>query len=253
MTYKMKVKDFNVYSYYLFSSIILALALSAVKAGGIENLSNFDGFLFWIVHSQVAIFIYSVALSLFAKTISINKLLNFCLVSLFGALLFGLIAIFLEAPFYPTQINFESILNEILPAASQSYTFWILINLPLLMQDTFSSPKIKNAEIQNLNLEKKSNLINHLAKNAQELMYISAEGNYLRLHFENTTELVLYTLKDAINELSDGIQIHRSHWVKLSQIEKRMYKNKAPFLVLKNGAILPIGRKYLRNVIDNPN
>ena len=51
---------------------------------------------------------------------------------------------------------------------------------------------------------------------------------------------------DAVDEVSEitGICAHRSHWVALAEIAETITVKGRPFLVLSNGDMVPVSRKY---------
>ena len=53
-------------------------------------------------------------------------------------------------------------------------------------------------------------------------MTVSAEDHYVRLTTTIGTKLLLIRLSDVIKEIGDmrGMQIHRSHWIVMDQIQK---------------------------------
>ena len=249
----MKIQQINVYLYYALCTILLTFSLTLVKAGPIEALNFWNGLFFWFVHVSVAIFIYSIINLVLQNFITSGPILNFVICSIIGSLLFGVVAIFLEVPFFLTKINFEVILNEVLHASTQSILFWILINIPLLISSDLESakqtPVLKEKDFKVINkIDSDSRILQLINQYGEKPIYIQSEGNYLRVHFASKNILILYSLKDAANELDYGIQIHRSFWVNKSEISKRIYKNKLPYINLKNGVILPIGRTFFKNI-----
>jgi DNA-binding LytR/AlgR family response regulator len=61
-----------------------------------------------------------------------------------------------------------------------------------------------------------------MGKKREPLVTLSAEDHYVRLTTTNGTKLLLIRLSDAIKEIGDmrGMQIHRSHWIVMDQIQK---------------------------------
>ena len=77
-----------------------------------------------------------------------------------------------------------------------------------------------------------------------DLLYLKAELQYIKVVTSKGQELILYSLREAINELpqSSGIQVHRSYWVACSAIESFRSKGRQGELVLVDGAIVPVSR-----------
>jgi hypothetical protein len=246
-----KISDYNVNRYYFFSGLMLALGLTVVRGGPVEPLSLSAAALYWYLHVFVALSIYVLTTRTLIGFLPFTKKKAFVVSSVCGALLFGFVAIFLELPFFETSINPVTIAEEIGPASTQSFVFWMTINLPLLFG---SKPKAKevpapsNPYLSQLAPKFKSELQKLISQRGQSPLYIRAEANYLRVYFKDRNDLILYRLKDAVSELSYGAQVHRSYWVNLSEGAERVYSNKVPCVQLNNGVKIPIGRKFFANV-----
>lgn len=83
---------------------------------------------------------------------------------------------------------------------------------------------------------------------AAALLYLEAEGNYVRVHTNSNSFLVSGNLKKWENELKDTnlIRIHKSFLVNLENVKK---VDKEVVLYGCN-FMIPIGRKYKKNIID---
>jgi len=85
----------------------------------------------------------------------------------------------------------------------------------------------------------------------QDVIAVSAEQHYLRVFTPLGNDLILYRLSDAILELQDGfngLQVHRSHWVKLSAIDDVVNENRNLKIILSNGLTVPVGRSHQSKV-----
>jgi hypothetical protein len=82
------------------------------------------------------------------------------------------------------------------------------------------------------------------------LVSLSAEDHYVRVTTTNGTKLLLIRLLDAIKEVGDtrGMQIHRSHWVALDQIQKVERSGDRGKVIMKDEMSCPISRKYMPDV-----
>jgi hypothetical protein len=78
------------------------------------------------------------------------------------------------------------------------------------------------------------------------LLYMTVQDHYVDVHTETGSTLLLMRLSDAMRETGhiSGLQIHRSHWVALEAIVDKKRKHGKPYLVLKDGAMLPVSRTY---------
>ena len=82
------------------------------------------------------------------------------------------------------------------------------------------------------------------------LVSLSAEDHDMRVTTAYGTKLLLIRLSDAIKEVGDtrGIQIHRSHWVALDQIQKVERSGDCGKVTMKDESSCPISRKYMPDV-----
>lgn len=79
------------------------------------------------------------------------------------------------------------------------------------------------------------------------LVSLTVEDHYVRVETQKGSELVLMRLGDAIRETAGvaGLQIHRSHWVALDQVDKTERRDGKWVVVTSKGEALPISRSYL--------
>jgi hypothetical protein len=83
------------------------------------------------------------------------------------------------------------------------------------------------------------------------LVALSAELHYLRVHTTRGDALVLYSFGDALDEVaaSDGIQIHRSHWVATRFVQTVQRDGTRLSVVMSNGLVLPVARSRRTDVL----
>ena len=79
-----------------------------------------------------------------------------------------------------------------------------------------------------------------------EILALSAEDHYLRVHTSAGETLILMRLYDAIRELDgiEGSQIHRSWWVAKDAVADVARGDGKVDLVLKGGLRAPVSRRY---------
>jgi hypothetical protein len=80
--------------------------------------------------------------------------------------------------------------------------------------------------------------------------YLKSELQYIRVVTVNGQDLILYSLRDAINELpqSAGLQVHRSYWVAFSAIRLFRSRGRQGELVLVDGTEIPVSRANVNRV-----
>ncbi|WP_373354166.1 LytTR family DNA-binding domain-containing protein [Pseudoroseicyclus sp. CXY001] len=91
-------------------------------------------------------------------------------------------------------------------------------------------------------------LLDRLTPEAQgELVSISVKDHYVVVTTTRGCEQILMRLRDAISETGDtpGLQIHRSHWVALPQVQAVRREGARGVVILRDGRELPVSRTYL--------
>jgi DNA-binding LytR/AlgR family response regulator len=87
----------------------------------------------------------------------------------------------------------------------------------------------------------------HLGK---KLLHLSAQDHYVEAVTENGSHLILMRFSDALKELAntDGIQIHRAHWVSMHAIKKPVRKENKFLIETTDGKRFPVSRSYSKQV-----
>lgn len=76
------------------------------------------------------------------------------------------------------------------------------------------------------------------------LVSLSVEDHYVRVRTTQGEEMLLMRLGDAIREVgaTNGLQVHRSHWVALDQVTAAKRKGDGAVLSLTHGPDIPVSR-----------
>ena len=84
-------------------------------------------------------------------------------------------------------------------------------------------------------------------ENRGPLQHIAVEDHYVHVTTIRGRELVLLRFSDAIKEVgaTEGLQVHRSHWVAKSFVETLKRDNGKLVLVLKDQQVIPVSRTHL--------
>ena len=80
------------------------------------------------------------------------------------------------------------------------------------------------------------------------IIALKAEDHYVRVYTEKGDTLVHYRFRDAVQDLRgvDGLQVHRSYWVRRSAITRRSVKANNHVLQVGNDLSIPISRSFQR-------
>ena len=75
-----------------------------------------------------------------------------------------------------------------------------------------------------------------------ELIAVEAEDHYVRVHSLRGKELIYYRFRDALDDLHswDGLQTHRSVWVRRSRITRIEESGRSTWIILDSGDKLPV-------------
>lgn len=79
------------------------------------------------------------------------------------------------------------------------------------------------------------------------LLSLSAEDHYVNVRTKKGNQLVLMRLADAMKEvgMTDGLQVHRSHWVARDAIQSAKRDGDRAVLTLIDGTEIPASRKFV--------
>lgn len=79
---------------------------------------------------------------------------------------------------------------------------------------------------------------------AGPILALQSEDHYVRVHGENTSDLILMRLRDAIAEMDgvEGMQVHRSWWIARDAVASAEPSGRSWAITLKNSEIVPVAR-----------
>ncbi len=80
----------------------------------------------------------------------------------------------------------------------------------------------------------------------EDIRWMKAEGNYVAVHGVHGSRRVNYVFSRAMEEMrKPGLQVHRSYWVALDQLESIETRKGRTCAVLKGGDRVPVSRSFL--------
>ena len=82
------------------------------------------------------------------------------------------------------------------------------------------------------------------------LVALTATDHYVEVVTDKGRELVLMRLADAIAETAPvrGMQVHRSHWVALAQVESAERRGDGARLEMRTGMEIPVSRRHMPSI-----
>lgn len=83
-----------------------------------------------------------------------------------------------------------------------------------------------------------------------KILALQAEDHYVRVHTAKGSMLVHYRFRDAVQDMGrvDGLQVHRSFWVRRGVIKQLFVERHSHFVRLDNGLKVPVSRTHLRTL-----
>jgi hypothetical protein len=92
-----------------------------------------------------------------------------------------------------------------------------------------------------------SRLVRFADADESTVLAVEAEDHYVKVHTLRGSELIYYRFADAIEDLAgcDGLQVHRSFWVRRSAISELQTHGRQGRLVLTNGLKIPVSQSNL--------
>ena len=244
--------------YYFFVAGALGLLIALVTR---EQATPY-GFLWhifhWQIQSQLAIWLLvltHIGLSRYVRVLKMKPFVQLVVAGLFGGLLFSLPASAMDIIFkvdstpktlYAFVVSWaDELEGSILPVCIS----WILINIPWILglrltyETTTSSDEFKPSSNQTVDSTPPfADLVSdHIWG---DLLYLKAELQYIKVVTSKGQELILYSLREAMNELpqSAGLQVHRSYWVASQAINLFRSRGRQGELVLVDGKAVPVSR-----------
>jgi LytTr DNA-binding domain len=84
----------------------------------------------------------------------------------------------------------------------------------------------------------------------REIIALRAEDHYIRVYTTQGNALIRYRFGDALKDVAslDGLQVHRSCWVKRSAVKKLISDDEGTALVLTGDIQIPVSRAYQKVV-----
>ena len=250
--------------YYLFVAGALGLLIALVTREQATPYGLFWHIVHWQIQSQLAIWLLVLAHLSLTRYIHILKMKPFVqlvVAGLFGGLIFSLPAAAMDIIFkvdpVPTTLYafiiywFDELGGSIFPVCLS----WIVINTPWILglrltnETTTGSDEVKLPNSQAVDSRPPfADLVSdHIWG---DLLYLKAELQYIKVVTSKGQELILYSLREAMNELpqSSGIQVHRSYWVASPAIASFRNKGRQGELVLVDGTTVPVSRANVSQV-----
>lgn len=251
-------------NYFIFVAVALGLLIALLTLEMSTPYGFFWHVVQWQLQSLLAIGLLVVThIGLTRKLRFLRKktIVQFVITGLVGGVLFSFPAVaidivFQNEPTAPTQsILFSSWVNELQAVILPVCITWVAINTPWILGfRLIDGPEDKSAMPARLihsDLNARPPFAQLVDRHVWgDLLYLKSELQYLRVVTVKGQDLILYSLRDAISELSEtsGVQVHRSYWVAYPSIQKFRSKGRQGMLVLADQTEIPVSRTHVHHV-----
>jgi hypothetical protein len=240
-----------------FGAVVLLFAVTGPYDSA-ERLAFLPRLAYWLLLHAGAWF-FALAFATIADVLLSGRLDSMFLRMLAGSLLatfpIGLVIGVLEWSWFDQPFTWNSYL-EGLPAILPLSAIFCVISYLALSGDGAANPEPEPEASPATEPEAAADhqvvpLLDRLnPENRGRLQHISVEDHYSRIRTARGSELVLLRFADAIRETgtTNGLQVHRSHWVASDFVDGFRIVNGRLALVLKDNTEIPVSRTYADRV-----
>lgn len=247
-------------SYLAMCAVGLTIGLTSIGPSASEGLGTLNRMAFWAAHVVPALILLAatqMALGQIKRLSALPGLLQVILSATVAAILFSPLALGIDgllAGEAAIDDDGGSLLARLVSELGHFFVplvlIWTLINAPSLLQlerggvrsRTEGAPPPEAAPPDEL-VEFWSRIPGRLGR---DLVALSAELHYVRVYTTEGDTLILFPFGRAVDVLQDqnGMQIHRSHWVALNQIDEVVSRDGRVTCQMIGGLTLPVSRSY---------
>jgi hypothetical protein len=259
--------------YLIAAGTLLAFGLALSEPSASSGLGLPARIVFWLAHVASALFLFELAQITLGRIAVLDRLpplLSVMAVGVVGAILFSIFNLLLldriaflgGADMESEPISIPGLVQELRDSGATSVLFWVLLNSPRLIiiaqqKDADEAGGQQVAEIAstppdaaNATTTASRQLVDLLARLPRrigtDIVAISAELHYLRVHTRTGEALILMSFGRAVEALGviPGQVIHRSHWIALAHVQSLESDGDRVICRLDTGLGLPVSRTY---------
>jgi hypothetical protein len=164
-----------------------------------------------------------------------------------GAALFTPMALGIDALLYGDPVSLLELADEFSGVAPPVVLCWLAINAPWVLGFRLQSATPSDTSSASAPGLEPPFYAMVPDTHRGELYYLEAELHYVAVVTSRGRSLILYNLRDAIDELHNvaGVQPHRSYWVAAAQVEGLQRRGRQGVLHMRNGDEVPVSRRNL--------
>ena len=182
----------------------------------------------------------------------LNTWWQLALSGLMGATLFTPLALGLDAWLFGDPISWKELADEFAGVVPPVVICWLAINAPWVLGFRLQeSPAVADGAGGNLAEPAQPGFMALVPAAVRgDVLYLEAELHYVAVVTSRGRALILYNLRDAIDELAGwpGVQPHRSYWVSAAHVTILRRRGRQGTLGISNGDEVPVSRRNLAAV-----
>lgn len=248
--------------YWLTVAVVVAVFTISGPFGTLQSMAPIPRLGFWLLLHGLAFavaVIFAVAANALLAPFLASKLVRMMIGSALAALPIGFWIVLLQAGFVHDPITLAQFGQQVAVSVPLCLIFCVLIVLttgtpavqpaggpasaaPASGIDA-AGPPIPPARIPPL-------LARLRPENRGTILHLTVEDHYTAVTTARGQELVLLRFSDAMKELgdTDGLQVHRSHWVAKTHVERLAREDGRLVIMLKGGKAIPVSRTFAAQV-----
>jgi hypothetical protein len=234
--------------------VALSLALWSLEPAAADGIGGARALLFWGLHVIVLLpLLYggqAIVLWLPLQR-RLVPVLSLVLSGILGSVMFTPFAMAIDAFFGASNDVAEEgpllvrAFGELLNFAVPVTLIWILINTRQLSRLSVARLKVSAGQDRPALADDEMEFWSQVpAALGYDLVALSAEQHYVRVYTAKGDTLILFSFRRAIAAVSrfDGMQIHRSHWVRFAHVTDLSGTTRDLRCRLSTGEVLPVSR-----------
>lgn len=247
-------------SYLALCAVGVVIVLTSIGPSASEGLGTLNTMAFWAVHVVPALVLLAITQMLLGRIERVSALpgiVQVILSAMVASLLFAPMALAIDALLAGEAAidnEYEALWLRLISEIGHFFVplilIWCLINAPSLLQlergeapEDLTVDTGTDEETSNELAEFWSRVPGRLGR---RIVAMSAELHYVRVYTTEGDTLILFPFGRAVDLLQDqiGMQIHRSHWIALRQVDEVVSKDGRVNCEMISGLSLPVSRSY---------
>lgn len=247
--------------YLALCSIGLVSVLVSIEPNASEGLTILQSTVFWSVHVVPALALLTLTQRFVGQLDKVSALPGIAQVlisAVIASVLFTPFALWLDSVLAgPVSYDGDEDGLALRLVTEMGHFFvplvliWALINAPSLLQLDGAGMRRPAVEDRALPAEADTGAAAEFwarvpGRYGRDLIALSAELHYLRVHTTQGETLILFPFGRAVEALQDhnGMQVHRSHWVALDRIDEVVSRDGRTACQMIGGLSVPVSRSY---------